>query len=162
MVAVSFEFTDEQREAYAAQLLRTPSPFDAAVVVFGSAKADIGKVAFVASTWPKDPVIIEITQRLLKGKGVESFLPTKEAAMRRIWEWTGSGFDIEQQIKAMKLLGEFSGWISKPDVVIAPNATINNGVMVIESHGNTETWEESLKRQQTALTKHDAKPALSH
>lgn len=113
MVTVNFEFTDEHREKFAGELLRNPNkPMDAALVVFGTER--MGVTAFVAAEWPNDPKIVEITNKLLGSKGVDAFMPTKEAAAIRVWQWTNEG-PKEERIKAMKLLAEISGWIEKPD-----------------------------------------------
>jgi len=114
MATVDFQFTDAQREQFAGELLRNPlKPMDAAIAVFGTER--MGVTAFVAAEWPNDPKILEITNKLLGTKeGASAFMPTKEAAAIRIWQWTNEG-PKDERIKAMKLLAEVSGWIEKPD-----------------------------------------------
>lgn len=113
MVTVNYQFTDAEREKFAGELLRNPNkPMDAAIAVFGTDK--MGVTAYVAAEWPSDPKITEITNKLVGSKGVSEFMPTKEAAAIRIWQWTNEG-PKDERIKAMKLLAEVSGWIEKPE-----------------------------------------------
>lgn len=111
----NFEFTDEHKEQFARELLRNPVPFEAAIAVFGAEK--VGVNAFVATAWPTDDKVIEFQREILKDDGEAGMLvPTKNAALLRVWEWTESkNVDIETKLKAMKLLADMQGWIVKPD-----------------------------------------------
>lgn len=111
----SFVFTDEQREKFAAELIRTPDkPLDAAMAAISYEQKDVGKCAYAASVWPSDPQIIEIQKRLTAADKIGELLPTKEQAILRIWDWTSKG-STDEKVKAMKLLAEIGGWIVKPD-----------------------------------------------
>ena len=111
--AVSFTFTDADKKAYAAELLRQPGKvMDAAIVVFGT--SNMGRTAYVAATWPLDPEIIRLQRELMTGADVTSVLPTKEQAQLKLWNWA-QGDDRDTGLKAMKLLAEIAGWIVKPD-----------------------------------------------
>lgn len=114
--APKFTFTDEHKEKFAAELLRNPSqPFEAAVIVFGA--DNVSACAYTATEWPTDAKIIELQQRLLKDdKASGELVPTKNAALLRIWEWTEKKeLDIETKLKAMKLIADMQGWIIKPE-----------------------------------------------
>ncbi len=138
--------------AFAAALLHNPEkPFDAAITVFGH--GNIGKAAYAATYWPVDPQIIEITQSLLKDKGVASFLPSREAVLRRAWELAQKTTDVESFTKVAKLMAEINGWIAKdgPSVHVA----VSSNVMVVKDQGSNDAWEKALRAQQEKLTSRD-------
>lgn len=157
MLPVTFVFTDQHRDEYAAELLREPDAFKAALQVFGDKQEDIARVAYVAATWPKDPDIIRRQRVLLKDKKIADLLPSKEAVVHRLWTWCElTTVGIDDKLKAIKLMADISGWIAKPETTIPINFNTTNNVMVVKEKGaSDDEWEKSLKKQQQELTKRD-------
>lgn len=160
MVAVTFEFTDEQRKEYAGELLRTPDPFKAALIVFGD--AEIGRVAYVAATWPSDIKVVRYQQEILGSKRVGEFLPTKEGILQTLDTWIkNDNFDIKERLSAIKLMADISGWIVKPEVTVPVNLNVTSNVMVVKDLGTNDDWEKKARDQQANLTKRDNEPAVT-
>jgi len=158
-IEVSFQFTDDQRVQYAAELLREPNAFQAALAVFG--ESEIGRCAYVAATWPEDPRILALQGRLLKDGGAKSFLPTKDEAVRSLWEMTKQkGIGVDDKVKCIKLMAEIQSWIQKDSIPVQVNVTSN--VMVVKDKGDDDSWEKALKAQQEKLTKRDEPAAIRH
>lgn len=160
MVAVTFQFTDEQREKYAGELLRQPDPFKAALTVFGD--AEIGRVAYVAATWPSDIKVIKYQQDILGSKRVGEFLPTKEGILQTLNTWIRNDkFDLKERLNAVKLMADISGWIIKPEVTVPVNLNVTSNVMVVKDTGSDEDWEKKARQQQAKLTERDDEPAVT-
>lgn len=161
MTAVTFEFTDEQREKYAGELLRESNPFKAALIVFGD--KEIGRCAFVAAEWPHDPRIIKYQQDILNSKKVGEFLPTKEGILQILDTWIKNDkFDLKDRLNSVKMMADISGWIAKPETTIPVNLNVTSNVMVVKEHQTTDEWEKQLKAQQEKLTTRDDSAAVRH
>lgn len=157
---VAYEFTDEDKKHFAAELLRQPKePYKAAVAVFGASKEEVGKCSYVAMHWPGDREVIAFTHDLLKDGGVANFLPTKEEVARRVWEWTENAISMDDKIKAAKLLCEIQDYIAKPGTNV--NVHVTNRVMEVPVAMSDEAWEQAAAAQQAQLTR-DAVAVVKH
>jgi hypothetical protein len=156
--AVDYVFTDEDKRAFAAALLRTPNdPMAAAVAVFGSDNAGTGKRLYAAAWLVQSPEIIALQQSLLSNGGVKKFLNSKEDLARRVWEWTEKGYSIEDRIKAAKLYAEIMDFLPKPGTAINVTANVR-AVMEVPTSASSEQWERELAAQQERLAADAVKP----
>lgn len=149
--AVDYVFAEEDKKTFAGHLLRDPAePLKAAIATFGAHKDDVGKCSWVAAYWPQDREVIAHSIALLSHGGAADFLPTKDEAMQRVWQWTQSG-PYDERIKAMRLLADIADWIPKPGTSV--NVTVQNRVMEVPVAASDADWEQAAQTQQAQLVK---------
>lgn len=143
----------EEKAAFAALLIRSPTqPFEAALEII-SDPDDIGRALKAATEWPLDPEVIAFKKELLKGDGELNFLPSKADFAKLIWEkMEGKFIDIEDFTKLGKLYADVRGFIVKPETnVVVNNSKIENKVIVVKDLGSNDDWENKAVLQQKAL-----------
>lgn len=147
----NYQFKPDEKKAFAAALLANPkSPFEAAITVFGPSATELGRASYAATYWPQDREVIAFQQDLLKNNGAANFLPTKETASLRVWEWTNIG-PTEDRIKAMKLYCEMNDFIAKPGANVS--VYVNNRVMEVPVSKSDEDWEREAAASQEKLVR---------
>ena len=137
------------KDAFAAELLRTPDPFKAACAVVGS--QDMGRALQISHEWAKDPYVIDKQAELLEQFGAKHFLPSKEDFARKVLELGDTARATEDRLKAYRLFGEIMGYIEKPTTNINNNVMTANKVMIVREQASNEAWEAKLFEQQRNL-----------
>lgn len=144
--------SDEELKAqYARLLLKVDDPFKAALHLFPD---NTSRALRVANEWPNDPEVVAAQAELLDEDGEISFLPTKAAFARKIWDrMEEERIAPEDFAKLGKLYADVRGFIEKPQTNINNNVNnVNNRVMIIRETGTDEDWEAKLRKQQEDLT----------
>jgi hypothetical protein len=139
----------EQKKAFAAEWLRNPDAFKAALAVVGT--QDAGRALFMSNNWVIDPLVLQLKAELLDEHGAKAFLPTKEEFARSILDLAEVARATEDKLKALRLFGEVMGFIEKPTTNINNNVVTANRVMVINQKGDDASWEARLLKQQQGL-----------
>lgn len=137
----------ELKTAFAAAWLKNPAdPYKAAFSII----ADTSEALKAAQLWVEDSFVASEKLRLLGEQGISTFLPDKDDLLKMVWAIVANDkIDAEVKLKAGRFYAELRNYIEKP--TIGGNSIVNNGVMVIERHGNDEEWEKECKQQQAAL-----------
>lgn len=113
--APSFQFTDDDKRAFAAALCKfVGKPWEAAVAVFGNTPNNTGKILYTATNWPTDVLVAGEMQRLLSTAKVGEHLASKEEAARQVWEWTqAEHHTLKDKVAAMQLYCEMREFVKK-------------------------------------------------
>lgn len=142
------ETEDERKTAFAIQLLKNPdNPFKAALAI----EANTGEALKMAHFWVNDEFVLEEKARILGECGAKSFLPTKDEYAKAVYSLAETASFVDDKLKAFRLYGDIMGFIEKPGVSINNNV-VSNRVMVVNSNGSNDEWEQKLLKQQQALT----------
>jgi hypothetical protein len=150
MAWIEFTLSDDEKQRLAAAFLRYPSePLKAAISVFGA--AEIGKASWAAFALVQDTEILALQAKLIvSADGLKHLLPTKEAVALRLWNWSDQAFELDDKIKATKLLCEILDYIPKPGTNINFNKVVNK-VMLVPTAASDEEWEKNIAEQQAKL-----------
>jgi hypothetical protein len=137
---------EEQKTAFARAWLKEPDAYKAAFTVI----ADTGEAMKAASMWVNDTFVNAEKLRLLGELGQTSFLADKDDLCKLIWSIAiNEKIGADLQLKAGKLYAEVRNFIEKPNQL--GNQIVNNGVMIVERHGNDNQWERECREQQEEL-----------
>ena len=142
------ETENERKTAFAIELLKSPdNPLKAALVI----EPNTGEALRMVHFWSNDEFVLSEKARLLKECGAKSFLPTKEEFAKAVYNLAEVAGFVDDKLKAFRLYGDIMGFIEKPGVNINNNV-VTNRVMVVNSNGSNDEWEQKLLKQQKALT----------
>lgn len=138
--------------AFAGALLRNPNdPFKAALQTIGGTNSQVALK--IAETWPCDPVVMAAQIDLIDRFGEASFLPSKIALSRRIFEiGEDTSNATKDRLAAYKLYAEVRGFISA-GVNVDNSVTVqdNRRVMIMRDHGTNDEWQDKALTQQQKL-----------
>ena len=155
--AYDMPLTDNEAHAlkleYAAALLRQPDTpegaYNAAFAVCGENKS---LALQIGRDWPKDATVKAEKEKLLNSGESSKFLPSKDAQAKDIYAMAcDSKLDGETRLKAHRLYAEIRGNITKPEAPATGMQVLNQGVMIVKSHGTDEEWEQTAMAEQRRL-----------
>jgi len=143
------ETENERKTAFAIELLKSPdNPLKAALVI----EPNTGEALRMVHFWSNDNFVLSEKARLLKECGAKSFLPTKEEFAKSVYKLAQTaGEELKDRLTAFRLYGDIMGFIEKPGINVNTNV-ITNRVMVVNSNGSNDEWEQRLLQQQKKLT----------
>lgn len=146
-----FEFTQQEIDSFAAEMVRDPSrpAMKSAQAVWGESPESVGKCLYAVNELVKDPryeFALVLAQENERKNGIK--LPTKEEVLKKIWSMTDEGF-TKDRLDAAKLYCEISGFIDKGKGVTVNNIT--NRVMEVPVSASNDDWEAGLIKQQEKL-----------
>lgn len=143
-----------QKRAFARALLFHPTdPYKAAIMVLGF--ENTGKALQIHLTWPLDQIVLQEQVRLIYEEGEETFLPSKLAVARRIFELAeGEHVPAKDRLAAYRLYAEMMEMVPRPSAIGVGHLTVNqqnNRVLVMKDHGTDDEHEQHTMRQQAKL-----------
>lgn len=142
---------EEDKKEFARLLVSMGDPGAAAFELFPDADMR-GYALEIAQKWPKDPYVIHARKQYERSVDPADVLPTAVEAGRELYERAMKETDNEVFIKLMNLYGKWQGFEKKPDEAGGnTNNTINNNILVLESHGDVDEWGVGIAAQQKRL-----------
>jgi len=102
-----------QKDEFAAEWLRQPDPFKAALSIVGP--ANVGRALQISSQWVLDSYVLTRQKELIEEFGEDYFLPSKAVIARKVLEVHENAKTSFDKLAALKLYAEVMGHISKPD-----------------------------------------------
>ena len=145
--------TDDLRERFASEFLRlNKDQYKAGAAIWPS---DPNKGVALGMELAADPKTKQIIADLLNTKGPRAFLPTKEEAAAEIWAFATDKAvhrDAKDRLSAFRLFCDVMGFIEKAPANNINLGVVNNKVMVVQSYGSDDEWEQAALAQQRQLT----------
>ena len=146
----------EDKRKFAKALLKHTDKLEAAKVAFCPPlcpKDDLGLLLHYANYLPNDMQVLEATKEILAETDEKEFLPTRRELVARLERIADDSKDNDQVMKAVKMIADICGHVSKPGSgdTVSITQIDNSKVMVIKDHGTDEEWEVKAKAQQKKL-----------
>lgn len=147
---VTFALEPRYKEQFAQFLEDGFSPFVAAMRLWPN---DVSLASVVQSTWPADPFVEAVRERIQAEKKAKTEPAGKSAQIMRITNRLDRLTD-DNYLKAERLIAEMSGHIEKaapPSVNIDNRQQVVERVLVVRDHGTDDEWETKMMAQQNKL-----------